>query len=125
MERSTERILTTHTGSLPRPPELVELLRRREAGGPGDPAAFGAAVRAAVTGVVRRQVEAGLDVINDGEQGKPGDQQTACPVGTGFSPDPLDRQRGIHHDRAVPGTQWLSRSSRINSTDEGAPGGGV
>jgi 5-methyltetrahydropteroyltriglutamate--homocysteine methyltransferase len=72
MERSTERILTTHTGSLPRPPELVELLRRREAGGPGDPAAFGAAVRAAVTGVVRRQVEAGLDVINDGEQGKPG-----------------------------------------------------
>jgi 5-methyltetrahydropteroyltriglutamate--homocysteine methyltransferase len=72
MKRSTDRILTTHTGSLPRPADLVELLRRREAGEPGDPAAFDAAVRGAVGAAVRRQVEAGLDVVNDGEQGKPG-----------------------------------------------------
>jgi 5-methyltetrahydropteroyltriglutamate--homocysteine methyltransferase len=72
MKRSTERILTTHTGSLPRPADLVEMLRRREAGEPGDRAAFDGAVRAAVAATVRQQVQAGLDVINDGEQGKPG-----------------------------------------------------
>ncbi len=72
MKRSTERILTTHTGSLPRPPDLVELLRRAEAGERGDRAAFDARVRAAVAEAVRRQTEAGIDVVNDGEQGKPG-----------------------------------------------------
>jgi 5-methyltetrahydropteroyltriglutamate--homocysteine methyltransferase len=72
MKRSTDRILTTHTGSLPRPAELVELLRRGEAGEPGDRTAFDAAVRTAVAGAVRQQIEAGLDVVNDGEQGKPG-----------------------------------------------------
>ena len=72
MERSTDRILTTHTGSLPRPPDLVEELRRAEAGTLGDRAAFHARVRAAVAEAVRRQVETGLDVVSDGEQGKPG-----------------------------------------------------
>jgi 5-methyltetrahydropteroyltriglutamate--homocysteine methyltransferase len=72
MRQSVERILTTHTGSLPRPAPLLELLRRREAGDPGDPAAFQAAVREAVGRVVRDQAAAGLDVVNDGEQGKPG-----------------------------------------------------
>jgi 5-methyltetrahydropteroyltriglutamate--homocysteine methyltransferase len=72
MKRSNGRILTTHTGSLPRPPDLVELLRQREAGEPVDGAAFGRRVRAAVAEVVRAQAAAGLDVVNDGEQGKPG-----------------------------------------------------
>jgi 5-methyltetrahydropteroyltriglutamate--homocysteine methyltransferase len=72
MKRSTERILTTHTGSLPRPADLVELLRKAEAGERGDRAAFDARVRAAVAEAVRRQVEAGVDVVSDGEQGKPG-----------------------------------------------------
>jgi 5-methyltetrahydropteroyltriglutamate--homocysteine methyltransferase len=72
MKRSTDRILTTHTGSLPRPPGLVELLRRLDAGEPLDSQEFDAAVRAAVAGVVRQQVAAGISVINDGEQGKPG-----------------------------------------------------
>jgi len=72
MKRSTDRILTTHTGSLPRPGELVDMLRRAEAGEPGDRAAFDAAVRAAVDDTVRKQVESGVDVVNDGEQGKPG-----------------------------------------------------
>ena len=72
MKRSTDRILTTHTGSLPRPAALVELLRAQEAGVAPDPSTFGAAVRAAVGEVVRQQVAAGLDVVNDGEQGKPG-----------------------------------------------------
>ncbi|HEY7648847.1 MAG TPA: cobalamin-independent methionine synthase II family protein [Methylomirabilota bacterium] len=72
MKRSTERILTTHTGSLPRPDDLRALLETLDGGGPLDAAAFGARVRRAVADIVRKQVEAGLDVVNDGEQGKVG-----------------------------------------------------
>jgi 5-methyltetrahydropteroyltriglutamate--homocysteine methyltransferase len=72
MKRSTDRILTTHTGSLPRPAELRALLTAQEAGTPPDRAALAAAVRTAVGQVVKQQVAAGLDVVNDGEQGKPG-----------------------------------------------------
>jgi 5-methyltetrahydropteroyltriglutamate--homocysteine methyltransferase len=69
MQRSTDRIITTHTGSLPRPPRVVELLLSEKKGG-GDPAALAAAVRDAVAEVVQKQIAAGLDVINDGEQGR-------------------------------------------------------
>ena len=70
MKRSAERILTTHTGSLPRPPKVVELMLA-EQGNPGARAAeLSDAVRAAVAEVVRRQIDCGLDVINDGEQGR-------------------------------------------------------
>ncbi len=71
MKRSTERILTTHTGSLPRPPDLLEMLRARENGEPVDARAFAERVRSAVAEVVRQQVEAGIDVVSDGEMGKP------------------------------------------------------
>ena len=71
MKRSTERILTTHTGSLPRPDDLVEMLRQKEEAQAVDQAEFDAHVRAAVGDVVARQVDAGVDVLNDGEQGKP------------------------------------------------------
>jgi 5-methyltetrahydropteroyltriglutamate--homocysteine methyltransferase len=70
MQRSTDRILTTHTGSLPRPPRVVELLLA-EQNSPGAKAAeFEAAVREAVAEAARKQVACGLDVINDGEQGR-------------------------------------------------------
>jgi 5-methyltetrahydropteroyltriglutamate--homocysteine methyltransferase len=70
MLRSTDRILTTHTGSLPRPPRVVELLLA-EQNSPGAKAAeLDAAVRDAVAEAARKQVECGLDVINDGEQGR-------------------------------------------------------
>lgn len=72
MKRSKQRILTTHTGSLPRPPDLVDLLRKADAGEPIDRGAFDRRVREAVAEVVRRQVEAGIDSVNDGEMGKPG-----------------------------------------------------
>jgi 5-methyltetrahydropteroyltriglutamate--homocysteine methyltransferase len=71
MKRSTDRILTTHTGSLPRPPELLEALRRRDRG-EGDGAGLDAQVRDAVADVVRRQADAGVSVVNDGEAGKIG-----------------------------------------------------
>ena len=70
MERSTERILTTHTGSLPRPPHVVELLLAEQKSPGSQTAALDAAVASAVAEVVRKQVDRGLDVINDGEQGR-------------------------------------------------------
>jgi 5-methyltetrahydropteroyltriglutamate--homocysteine methyltransferase len=72
MKRSTERILTTHTGSLPRPADLTAMLEALDAGTVRDPAAFEARVRRAVAEVVRMQVDAGVDIVNDGEQGKVG-----------------------------------------------------
>ena len=70
MKRSTERILTTHTGSLARPPELLQMLLAREEGKPVDPEVLHATVRGAVIEKVQRQAEIGLAVVNDGEQSK-------------------------------------------------------
>src|SRR5437867_12688644 len=69
MKLSTDRILTTHTGSLPRPDDLVELMYAKEEGraAPG----LEERVPGAVVDVVQRQLEAGVDVINDGEVSKP------------------------------------------------------
>jgi 5-methyltetrahydropteroyltriglutamate--homocysteine methyltransferase len=71
MKRSTERFLTTHTGSLPRPDDLIRMMFAREEGVPVDAAALAARVRSAVDEIVQRQVECGLDVVNDGEMSKP------------------------------------------------------
>ena len=71
MKRSTEHILTTHTGSLPRPPELLDALQCRDRG-EGDGERLDEQVRAAVADVVRRQANAGVSVVNDGEAGKIG-----------------------------------------------------
>ena len=70
MKRSTDRILTTHTGSLPRTAKVVELLLAEEQKSGTRKAELQAAVRDAIAGVVRKQVECGLDIINDGEQGR-------------------------------------------------------
>ena len=70
MRRSTDRILTTHTGSLPRPPGLREMLAGMSAGERPEPNAFAREVRDAVAQIVADQVEAGVDVVNDGEASK-------------------------------------------------------
>ena len=70
MKRSSARILTTHAGSLPRPDDLIELNRARQAGETVDETAFRARLGAAVADVVRRQKEAGVDIAGDGEYGK-------------------------------------------------------
>jgi len=72
VKRSTERILTTHVGSLPRSPELVDLLYKKDRGEPYDEAALAAAVSAGVAHAVAKQVVAGIDVVSDGEQSKVG-----------------------------------------------------
>jgi 5-methyltetrahydropteroyltriglutamate--homocysteine methyltransferase len=71
VKRSTDRILTTHTGSLPRPPDLIKTMFAKEEGVPVDPAALAERVKAAVADVVRKQADAGVDVVNDGEMSKP------------------------------------------------------
>jgi 5-methyltetrahydropteroyltriglutamate--homocysteine methyltransferase len=71
MKRSTERFLTTHTGSLPRPEDLIRAMYAKEEGVPVDPAALAQRVASAVEEVARKQAEAGVDVINDGEMSKP------------------------------------------------------
>jgi 5-methyltetrahydropteroyltriglutamate--homocysteine methyltransferase len=71
MKRSTERFLTTHTGSLPRPDDLIRMMFAKEEGVPVDPTALAARVREAVAEVARKQAAAGLDVIDDGEMSKP------------------------------------------------------
>ncbi|HEX6470151.1 MAG TPA: cobalamin-independent methionine synthase II family protein [Streptosporangiaceae bacterium] len=70
MERSEDRILVTHVGSLPRPPDLLELLLARENGEPHDARALEELTARHVSEVVRRQVELGIDVVCDGELGK-------------------------------------------------------
>ena len=71
MQRSTERFLTTHTGSLPRPEDLIRMMYAKEGGVPVDRAALAQRVREAVTEVVGKQVAAGIDLVNDGEMSKP------------------------------------------------------
>ena len=72
MKLSTDHIRTTHVGSLPRPPEVVEGLYRHERGEPMDDAAFAEAVRIGVGTVVARQTAIGIDVVSDGETSKVG-----------------------------------------------------
>ncbi|HLH25487.1 MAG TPA: cobalamin-independent methionine synthase II family protein [Chloroflexota bacterium] len=70
MKRSTDRILTTHVGSLPRPPDLIPLLLAKDSGQPYDADDLARRVRDAVRSVVAQQGELGIDVVNDGEHSK-------------------------------------------------------
>src|SRR5438874_971092 len=69
MKRSTDRILTTHTGSLPRAPKVIELLLAERRNRGARKAELRTAVADAIAHVVQKQIESGIDVINDGEQG--------------------------------------------------------
>lgn len=87
MQRSTDRILTTHTGSLPRPAKVVEQLLAGRRSGP----ALDAAVDEAVAGVIAKQKAAGIDIINDGEQGR-----------TDYTVHVIDRLTGFEGQTDVP-----------------------
>jgi 5-methyltetrahydropteroyltriglutamate--homocysteine methyltransferase len=88
MKQSTGRILTTHAGSLARPRDLFDMLRARAAGQTVDEAAFAARARSAVAEVVKRQADIGIDVVSDGEQGKPSFQAYVADRLTGFETRP-------------------------------------
>jgi 5-methyltetrahydropteroyltriglutamate--homocysteine methyltransferase len=88
MNWSTERILTTHCGSLPRPKDLLDLMKARAGGEAVDAAAFDTRVRSAVAEIVRQQAANGVDVVTDGEQGKTGFFAYVNERLTGFEPRP-------------------------------------
>ena len=103
MRRSTDRILTTHVGSLPRPADLLDIVQAKEQGKPVDEKAHAARLSSAVAEIVRKQVELGIDVIDDGEFGKPS-----------FVSYVNDRLGGFEVDKAAPRrSSWAgSREAR-------------
>src|SRR5260370_3500214 len=70
MKQSTQRVLTTHVGSLPRPPDLLQMIQAKERGEPLDAEAFARRVGSAVAEAVRKQAESGIDIVADGEMGR-------------------------------------------------------
>ena len=106
MKRSTDRILTTHTGSIARPDDLLEIMRDKENGRPYDQEAFAKRVREAVITAVRKQCECGVDVVNDGEQGK-----------SGFTSYQAERLGGFEA-RPPAGERPMSRSKEVQAFPE-------
>jgi 5-methyltetrahydropteroyltriglutamate--homocysteine methyltransferase len=111
MKRSTERILTTHTGSLPRPPDLTTMLEALDTGNLPDPTAFETRVRRAVADVVRQQLDAGVDVVSDGEQGKVGYSTYVRHRLTGFGGESAGRPRADWADFPVAAARGERRST--------------
>ena len=107
MRNSRDHIITSHVGSLPRPDNLIEANRAREAGESKDEAAFQKTLRAAVMDVVRRQKEAGVDVPNDGEFGKSMGQRVNYRAWAMYA---FERLGGLSPDGAGP-TDVISRSA--------------
>jgi 5-methyltetrahydropteroyltriglutamate--homocysteine methyltransferase len=70
MKQSTQRILTTHVGSLPRPPDLLQMIQAKERGEPLGAEAFASRVKGAVAEAVRKQADSGIDIVADGEMGR-------------------------------------------------------
>jgi len=95
MKRSSDRILTTHAGSLPRPADLLELIRAKSGEQPYDQGGYASRVRSAVREIVGKQAQLGLDVVDDGEMGKPG-----------FIPYVNDRLAGFEPDRDARPSPW-------------------
>ena len=100
MRGSSQRILTTQAGSLPRPPDLIELDRARQQGAAEDEAGFQARLRDAVREVVARQRAAGIDVPGDGELGKAMGQPVDYGAWWTYSFERL-RRPGVGADRLV------------------------
>jgi 5-methyltetrahydropteroyltriglutamate--homocysteine methyltransferase len=91
MKRSTDRILATHTGSLARPNDLLDLMKAKVKGELYDEEAYAERTRSAVAEVVRKQAESGIDIVTDGEQGKPGFFAYVRERLAGFEPKGPDR----------------------------------
>ena len=94
MKTSKDRILTTHTGSLPRPKQLVDLILEREQGHAVDAAAFEAEIAKAVDEIVAQQRAAGIDVVSDGEMSKPSYTTYIRHRVSGIEPDPRAAEKG-------------------------------
>ena len=93
MKRSTNRILTTHAGSLARPKDLLESMDAKLRGKPYDHEAYGRRIRSAVAEMVRQQVACGVDIVTDGEQSKPSFNAYLVERLTGFEPVASSEER--------------------------------
>jgi 5-methyltetrahydropteroyltriglutamate--homocysteine methyltransferase len=96
MKTSTDRILTTHTGSLPRPKPLMDLILGREKGDRIDTATFEAETAKAVDEIVAQQTAAGIDIVSDGEMSKPSYTTYIRHRVEGIEPDPRAAEMGRH-----------------------------
>ena len=101
MKRSSDRILTTHVGSLIRPQPLQAFLRAKQAGKPFDANAYETCLTESVAAIVRRQAEAGIDVISDGEFGK----------SISWSQYALERLSGFERRPVKPGANPFQRGA--------------
>ena len=119
MKHSTDRILTTHVGSLIRPARLLEFLRAKQEGRPYDEGAYAACLQESVAEVVRQQAAAGIDVVSDGEFGK----------AISWSQYALERLSGFERRRFLGGNPWARGADRerfkgfyaeMDSKDKGA-----
>ena len=101
MRRSSERILTTHVGSLIRPPDLLPFIRARQSGQPYDPQAYADCLASSVKTIVQKQTAAGIDVVSDGEFGK----------SISWSQYALERLSGFERRPAKPGEHGFARGA--------------
>ena len=113
MKRSTARILTTHTGSLPRPVDLQEILWQREESGSFDEERLAEAVRNAVSAVVTKQLDTGIDVVNDGEQGRSQYTTYVKDRLNGFDGERVPRRISSLEDADFP--EFAAMQSRLSS----------
>jgi 5-methyltetrahydropteroyltriglutamate--homocysteine methyltransferase len=107
MKRSTARILTTHVGSLPRPDDLRATILKKQQGERVDEVAFAARVKSAVADIVRRQSEAGIDIVADGEMGR-----------VGFIPYVNERLAGIEPSRTSESANYWGQSREYQAFPE-------
>ena len=101
MRRSSDRILTTHVGSLIRPPDLLPFIRARQSGQPYDPQAYADCLASSVKTIVQKQAAAGIDVVSDGEFGK----------SISWSQYALERLSGFERRPAKPGEHGFARGA--------------
>src|SRR5258707_1711329 len=107
MKRSTDRILTTHVGSLPRPDDLRAMILKKQRGEAIDDGAFAARVKSAVGEIVRRQAEAGIDIVADGEMGR-----------IGFIPYVNERLSGIEPSASAENANYWGQSREYRAFPE-------
>jgi len=99
LHSSKDRILTTHVGSLPRPPDLLDMMKVRLGGGACDETAYEARLRSAVAEIVRRQIDCGIDIVADGEMSKPGFFTYVSERLAGFEPRPGQGRKAFARER--------------------------
>ena len=120
MKRSVDRILTTHTGSLPRPADLREILWAQETGAPFDATDFRSRVRSTVAECVAQQVSCGVDIVGDGELGKPNFVMYVAGRLSGM--EGWDDALYVNHDPDFPGyEEWYAARGTAHFSPRGRP----